>query len=115
MAQPSIDIYLHATYFVVGHFHLVMGVEVDRAVREKAIALLIATHAGTAAINTSTRLQGGQIVFHGVAGDWASTVRSTGYLGVVAGACSITVATFNPAWPKAAEIAVCPLYPISGH
>ncbi len=26
LAQPSIDIYLHATYFLVGHFHLVMGV-----------------------------------------------------------------------------------------
>jgi len=26
LAQPSIDIYLHGTYFVVGHFHFVMGV-----------------------------------------------------------------------------------------
>ncbi len=26
LAQPSLDAYLHATYFVVGHFHLVMGV-----------------------------------------------------------------------------------------
>lgn len=26
LAQPSVDSYLHGTYFVVGHFHLVMGV-----------------------------------------------------------------------------------------
>jgi cytochrome c oxidase subunit 1 len=26
LAQPAVDIYLHATYFVVGHFHMVMGV-----------------------------------------------------------------------------------------
>jgi cytochrome c oxidase subunit 1 len=26
LAQPTLDVYLHATYFVVGHFHLVMGV-----------------------------------------------------------------------------------------
>ncbi len=26
LAQPAVDVYLHATYFVVGHFHLVMGV-----------------------------------------------------------------------------------------
>jgi len=26
LAQPAVDIYLHDTYFVVGHFHLIMGV-----------------------------------------------------------------------------------------
>ncbi len=26
LAQPVVDIYLHDTYFVVGHFHLIMGV-----------------------------------------------------------------------------------------
>ena len=26
LAQPALDIYLHDTYFVVGHFHLIMGV-----------------------------------------------------------------------------------------
>ena len=26
LSQPSIDTYLHGTYFVVGHFHFVMGV-----------------------------------------------------------------------------------------
>jgi cytochrome c oxidase subunit I len=26
LAQPSLDLYFHDTYFVVGHFHLIMGV-----------------------------------------------------------------------------------------
>ena len=26
LAQPALDLYLHDTYFVVGHFHLIMGV-----------------------------------------------------------------------------------------
>jgi cytochrome c oxidase subunit I len=26
LAQPALDSYLHATYFVVGHFHMIMGV-----------------------------------------------------------------------------------------
>ncbi|MFQ5926464.1 MAG: cbb3-type cytochrome c oxidase subunit I [Terriglobia bacterium] len=26
LAQPTVDIYLHDTYFVVGHFHMIMGV-----------------------------------------------------------------------------------------
>ena len=30
LAQPSLDIFLHGTYFVVGHFHMVMGVAVIR-------------------------------------------------------------------------------------
>ncbi|HWZ27109.1 MAG TPA: cbb3-type cytochrome c oxidase subunit I [Gemmatimonadales bacterium] len=36
LAQPSIDVYLHATYFVVAHFHFVM-----------AVAAIFATFAGT--------------------------------------------------------------------
>ncbi len=26
LAQPALDLYLHATYYVIGHFHLIMGV-----------------------------------------------------------------------------------------
>src|ERR1044071_5284913 len=26
LGQPSLDLYLHDTYFVVAHFHLIMGV-----------------------------------------------------------------------------------------
>ena len=26
LGQPVLDLYLHDTYFVVGHFHLIMGV-----------------------------------------------------------------------------------------
>jgi cytochrome c oxidase subunit 1 len=32
LAQPALDGYLHATYFVVGHFHLIMGVAAVMAI-----------------------------------------------------------------------------------
>jgi len=52
----------------------------------------------------------GRVSWGIVADRWIAPRRMLGTLGIVAGACSVIVATFNPAWPKAAEIAVCALF-----
>jgi MFS family permease len=52
----------------------------------------------------------GRVSWGIVADRWIAPRRMLGTLGIVAGACSIIVATFNPAWPKAVEIAVCALF-----
>ncbi|MEP6941730.1 MAG: MFS transporter [Betaproteobacteria bacterium] len=52
----------------------------------------------------------GRVSWGIVADRWIAPRRMLGALGVVAGACAIIVATFDPSWPKAAEIAVCALF-----
>ena len=52
----------------------------------------------------------GRIVWGAVADHWIAPRRLLGFIGVATGACAFAAASFSPAWPHAALLAVAALF-----
>jgi MFS family permease len=74
--------------------------ELDRTLVSAGLTLAVATVGGIV----------GRVSWGLVADRWIAPRHMLGVLGIVAGACAMLTATFNPAWPKLAEALVCALF-----
>jgi MFS family permease len=74
--------------------------ELDRTLVSAGLTLTVATAGGVV----------GRIGWGLVADRWIAPRRMLGLVGIVAGACAMLTATFNPAWPKLAQSLVYALF-----
>ncbi|HXX83640.1 MAG TPA: MFS transporter [Casimicrobiaceae bacterium] len=56
----------------------------------------------------------GRIVWGAVADHWVAPRRLLGMIGIASAACALATATFNPAWPLAASLAVAAFFGATG-